>query len=74
MHVISVRVTDEEKQILDEAQKIYNCGTSTLLKRITFQKLEDDFDLKIIKDYQKNKKQNKLDLIEIEDVWKALNI
>ncbi len=33
MNVISARVTDEEKQLLEKAKSIYNCGTSTLLKK-----------------------------------------
>ncbi len=74
MNVISVRVTDEEKQILEEAKEIYNCGISTLLKKITFEKLEDDFDLKIIEKYEQSKKDNTLELMDIDDVWKELDI
>ncbi len=73
MNVISVRVTDEEKKMLEEAQAIYNCGVSTLLKKITFEKLEEDFDLKIIEKYERNKK-NTLELMPIEDVWEDLGI
>ncbi len=74
MNVISVRVTDEEKQMLEEAKSIYNCGISTLLKKITFEKLADDFDLKIIEEYENKKKNNTLEFIEIDDVWKELDI
>ncbi len=74
MNVISVRVTDEEKQILEEAKSIYNCGISTLLKKITFEKLADDFDLKIIEEYENKKKNNTLEFIAIDDVWKELDI
>ncbi len=74
MNVISVRVTDEEKEILEQAKDIYNCGVSTLLKKIVFEKLEDDFDLKVIEKYEKSKKDNTLELMDIEDVWKELDI
>ncbi len=74
MKVISVRVTDEEKQILEQAKDIYNCGISTLLKKITFEKLADDFDLKIIEEYENKKKNNTLECIEIAEVWKELGI
>ncbi len=74
MNVISVRVTDEEKQMLEKAKDIYNCGVSTLLKKITFEKLADDFDLKIIKDYESKKQNKTLELLPIDEVWKELGI
>lgn len=74
MHIISVRVTDKEKQMLEQARDIYNCGVSTLLKKIAFEKLSDDFDLKIIEKYENNKKNNTLECIEIAEVWKELDI
>ncbi len=74
MNVISVRVTDEEKQILEQAKDIYNCGISTLLKKITFEKLADDFDLKIIEEYENKKINKNLEFIEIDEVWKDLDI
>ncbi len=74
MNVISVRVTDEEKEILEQAKDIYNCGVSTLLKKIVFEKLAEDFDLKVIEDYEKRKKEGSLELMDIEDVWKDLDI
>ncbi len=74
MNIVSVRITDEEKQILEKAKTIYNCGLSTLFKKITFEKLEDDFDLKIIENYEKRKKENSLELIDIDSVWKELGI
>ncbi len=74
MNIISVRVTDEEKEILERAKEVYNCGVSTLLKRIAFEKLEDDFDLKIIDKYERDKRDNSLELMPIDDVWKELEI
>ncbi len=74
MNIISVRVTDEEKEILERAKEVYNCGVSTLLKRITFERLEDDFDLKIIEKYESGKRDNSLELMPIDDVWKELEI
>lgn len=74
MNIISVRVTDDEKQMLEQAKDIYNCGVSTLLKKIVFEKLSDDFDLKIIEEYENKKKNNNLEYIEIDDVWKELGI
>ncbi len=74
MKIISVRVTDEEKEMLEKAKKMYNCGISTLFKKITFEKLENDFDLKIIEKYEKSKKEDTLELMPIDEVWERLEI
>lgn len=74
MNIVSIRINDEEKQILDQAMKVYNCGISTLMKTIVFEKLEDDFDLKLIQKHEENKKNKTAEYIEIEDVWKELGI
>lgn len=74
MSLISVRVTKEEKEILKQAKKIYNCGISTLLKKIVFEKLEDDFDLKMIEEYEEDKKKADFKYLDIEDVWKELDL
>lgn len=74
MNVISVRISDDEKKLLEKYSNIYNCGISTLLKKITFEKLSDDFDLNIIKKYEQDKKNKTLELIDIQDVWKELDL
>ena len=51
MSIISVRVNDDEMAILKEASKLYDCGMSSMIKRLTFEKLEDEFDMKIISAY-----------------------
>ncbi len=74
MNIISVRITDAEKQMLEQAQAVYNCGISTLLKKITFEKLANDFDLQVIKGYEEDKKNGNLELTNIDEVWKELGI
>ncbi len=72
MSVVSVRMTDEEMEILKKATKVYGCGISTLLKRITFEKLEEDFDLKVIQKYEEKREYNTLELMDIKDFWKEV--
>lgn len=53
MTLINIRFNDEQKKIIDELQKIYNLPMSTMLKKIIFEKIEDDFDIQIVKNYEK---------------------
>ena len=47
MSVISIRVNDDEKKILDSASKAYGCKVSSMIKKFVFEKLENDYDLKV---------------------------
>ena len=34
MSIISLRVSDEEKAVLEDAARVYNCNMSALIKRL----------------------------------------
>ena len=72
MSIISVRVNDDEMAILKEASKLYDCGMSSMIKRLTFEKLEDEFDMKIISDYESAKAKGTLETRPIEVLCKEL--
>lgn len=74
MSIISLRLNDDEMETLDEASKIYGCGVSSMIKQIVFDKLEDEFDLAAISDYEKQKKAGTLKTKPIDQVWKELGI
>lgn len=50
--VISVRVSDAELELLNKAASIYGCEVSSLMKRLVFEKLEDEYDLHKIEKYE----------------------
>ena len=50
--VISVRVSDAELELLNKAASIYGCEISSLMKRLVFEKLEDEYDLHKIEKYE----------------------
>ena len=72
--VVSVRVTDSEKNLLDRVSKIYGCGVSSLMKRLAFEKLEDEYDLKVIEEYERKKAAGELILRPIEELWEELGL
>ena len=53
--VISVRVTDHEKAILTRSAAALNCKLSSLIKKLTFEKLEDEYDMRVIDEHEKEK-------------------
>ncbi len=72
--IVSVRINKGEEEILNQAAALYGCGVSSLLKRLALEKLEDDFDLSVVKAYEKEKKAGKLKTYPIETLFKELDI
>lgn len=74
MNIISLRVNQEEKRILEEFSKLYNCGVSSMIKKILFEKLEEEYDLKIVKEFEEKEKNNETEFFDYEYVMKELNL
>lgn len=72
--VISVRVNDMEKEMLNKASAIHGCAISSLMKKLVFEKLEDEYDLQVINEYEKKKADGTLELFDFDDVVKELAI
>ena len=51
--VISVRINEKGAEILNQAAAIYGCAVSSLLKRLALEKLEDEYDMQVIKNMKK---------------------
>ncbi|MCH3909385.1 MAG: ribbon-helix-helix domain-containing protein [Bacilli bacterium] len=47
MHVVSVRLSDQEKALLDSYAKQNYISISQIIKKAIFERLEDEFDAKI---------------------------
>ncbi len=72
--VISVRVNDAEQEMLTQASSVYGCGVSSLVKQLAFEKLEDEYDLQAIAEYEQEKASGTLELRGHDEVWKALGL
>lgn len=58
--VISIRMTNEEKQLADAYAQLNGVSLSEAIKRAYFEKIEDEYDVALadaaMKDYEKNPK------------------
>lgn len=70
MSIISLRLNDEEKKTLEKASKVYGIGVSSMIKKLVFEALEDEYDLQMIADYEKKKEAGTLCVRPIEELWK----
>ena len=72
--IISVRVSDSEQELLNKASAVYGCGVSSLIKRLVFEKLEDEFDLRMIEDYERQKQDGTLKTRPAGELWAELDL
>lgn len=72
--IISVRVNDTEEKILNSVSAMYGCGVSSFIKKVVFEKIEDDYDIKSIEEYESEKKNGTLETRPIEELWEELDL
>ena len=72
--VISVRVSDEEKEAFNKFSKLYDKPISSLMKEFFIQRIEDEYDMKIIEQYEKDVAAGKESLTSWEDVVRELDL
>lgn len=72
--VISVRINEKEAEILNQAAAIYGCAVSSLLKRLALEKLEDEYDMQVIKKYEEERRKGKIKIYPIEELFEELDV
>lgn len=72
--IVSVRLNDQEEDILTRASDVFNCKISSLLKKLTFERLEDEYDMRVVSEYEKEKEAGELELFEFDDIAKEIEV
>ena len=71
--VISIRMSDEERQLADAYAKLNGMSLSEAIKRAYFEKIEDEYDIALadaaLREYEKNQKTYTL-----EELMKELGL
>ena len=70
MSVVSIRFNDEEEEIVKNYVKSKGTNLSQYIKNIIFEKIEEEYDLKIVQEYLKAKSEDTLNLIPFEEAVK----
>ncbi|HHX69398.1 MAG: DUF6290 family protein [Miniphocaeibacter sp.] len=74
MKVITVRLNEEEEKMFSEYASIKGNGLSTLLKEALVEKMENEFDLQAIKDYEIRKEKGDIETYSHDEVKKILGL
>ena len=74
MSVVSIRFNDEEEEIVKNYVKSKETNLSQYIKNIIFEKIEEEYDLKLVQEYLKAKSEDTLNLIPFEEAVKEWDI
>lgn len=74
MSMISFRVTDEERDELNEASKMYGGSLSNMIKTILFERLHDDYDIKLALDFERKLANGEVKTRNIRELAKEAGI
>ena len=70
---INVRFNENEINALKKIADTHGVGLSTMIKTLALEKLSDDYDINVIKEYEESKKNKKIELVNHDDAWKEIN-
>ncbi len=71
---VSLRVTDEEKAWMESYAKVHGVNLSEAIKEAFFDKLEDEYDIKRIREYEAEKAKGTLKTYTHEEVKEMLGL
>lgn len=74
MSVISLRLNENEEKLLREVAEFEGMGLSSYLKKIIFERLEDEYDLKIANEAYEKHMKNGAKTIKFDDLIKELGV
>ena len=71
---INVRFNENEINALKKIADTHGVGLSTMIKTLALEKLSDDYDINVIKEYEESKKNKKIELVNHDEAWKEIGI
>ena len=74
MSTIKIRLNNKEQKTFNEYAKLYGIPLSTLLKQTLEEKIEDEFDMKMIKEYEEDVKNGDTETYNHNEVKRILGI
>ena len=74
MTTLTLRLNKEEEQIFNSISGLYGGKLSTTIKLLALEKIEDEYDLQLIKDFESREEKDEVTLIEFDDLKKEFDL
>ncbi|MDU5970901.1 MAG: DUF6290 family protein [Finegoldia magna] len=70
---INVRFNENEINALKKIADTQGMGLSTMIKTLALEKLSDEYDIQVVKEYEESKKNKKIELVNHDEAWKEID-
>ena len=74
MTTLTLRLNKEEEQIFNSISGLYGGKLSTTIKQLVLEKIEDEYDLQLIKDFESREGKGEVTLVEFDDLKKEFDL
>lgn len=74
MTTVTLRLNKEEQSIFEEVVDLYGGKLSTAIKQLALDKIQEEYDLQLIRDFEEREKNNEVEFITFDDLRKDLNL
>ncbi len=74
MGTVTVRLNPDEQKLFSEYAKLSGIPLSTLFKKIMEERIEDEFDMKCIREYENDVSNNISQTLDHEELKKMLGL
>lgn len=71
---VSLRVSEQEKNWMEGYAKTHGVNLSDAIKSAFFEKLEDEYDLKVIQEYEEDKRKGNIKFYSLDEIKKELGV
>jgi len=71
---VSLHVTEDEKNIMENYSKLHGANLSDIIKEAFFEKLEDEYDLKDIREHEAEKAKGNMKYYSHAEVKEMLGL
>ena len=70
----SIRLTEQERELAESYAKLHSISVGEAFKRALFEKIEDEFDLKVFEEAYAEYEKSGRKTTPIEELWKELDL
>lgn len=74
MGIISLRVPEEELARYKDYARTQNQSLSAVIRATMMERIEEEYDLKVIENYETQKAAGEVELYSHDDVWAELGV
>lgn len=71
--MISLRLKQEDENLIKRYAEFCGVSISEFMRRSAIEKIEDEYDLKLAREYEEKKRKGELEFVEYDDVWSKID-